>query len=77
MADKYYTFNGPKGVETTVSAPSEKLAREKAMYERWGPISYPLISGYQGLGLDLIEVSFEPPPGPPPQPPRVKPQRTW
>jgi hypothetical protein len=74
---KYYTFTGPKGVTTTVGASSETEARELAMVERWGPVSYPLIGPYTGMGLDLMGVSTEAPPPPPPTPPRVKPQRTW
>lgn len=54
-----YTFNGPKGQETIVSAPNEALARRRAMIARWGSVPdavTPEAPNYQGLGLSLISI---------------------
>jgi hypothetical protein len=49
-----FTFSGAKGVNTTVEAPDEATARNKAMTERWGPETGIYVPYYNGVGLVLL-----------------------
>lgn len=58
---KRWTFGGPKGVLTTVDAPTEAEARRAAMVERWGPepdywLLWLGITHYTGKGLWIKDV---------------------